>query len=110
MHGNYQNRSGRIRNEIPDKSATPVEAMLSDEPVVDEVDKTPEKTDVAAMVTGCTRLNVREEPNAKAKVVATIPVKSEVIVDLTCSTDEFYKVCNAAGITGFCMRKYISLK
>lgn len=62
---------------------------------------------VMAVVIDCRKLNVREEPKADANVVDTIDVNSEVMIDMTESTDEFYKIHTASGLEGFCMRKYI---
>lgn len=67
------------------------------------------KSFTAGVVTDCTKLNVRKEPSADAEVLATIDALSKVMVDVDASTNEFYKVC-AAGVEGFCMRKYIALK
>lgn len=69
-----------------------------------------EKSVESGFVTGCSRLNVRKEPNVKADVLSVIPANSEVMVELDGSTDDFYKVCTSVGIEGFCMKKYISLK
>lgn len=60
-------------------------------------------------VVGCVKLNVREEPSAKASVVFEIPVDSTVFIDETCSTDEFYKICTEHGVEGYCMKKFIEI-
>lgn len=74
-------------------------------PVVPEVD-TPKNL---GKVVGCVKLNVREEPSAKASVVFEIPVDSTVFIDETCSTDEFYKICTEHGVEGYCMKKFIEI-
>ena len=60
-------------------------------------------------VANCGRLNVRRLPDADAEVVTQLPAGSEVMIDVTGSTDAFYKVCTAAGIDGWCMRRYIEI-
>ena len=60
-------------------------------------------------VIDCVKLNVREEPSAKASVVFEIPVGSTVFIDETCSTDEFYKICTEHGVEGYCMKKFIEI-
>lgn len=65
---------------------------------------------VMAVVTNCRKLNVREEPNADATVIDKIDDNSEVMVDMTESTGEFYKIHTASGLEGFCMRKYIKIQ
>lgn len=60
------------------------------------------------IVTNCTNLNIRVEADPDAHIVAVIPALTEVLIDSDASTNDFYKVCTAAGIEGFCMRKYIA--
>lgn len=82
------------------------EAHLIDETASSEVMKcfTP------GIVTDCLKLNVRETASSDAAVLTIIELLSEVMVDIDASTDDFYKVITAAGVEGFCMRKYIALK
>lgn len=69
-----------------------------------------DKAAVTGVVTDCFKLNLREEANPNANVVAVIPALTEVVIEMEASTDSFYKVCTAAGIEGFCMRKYIAIR
>ena len=57
----------------------------------------------------CLSLNVRKDPSLGAEIVGEIFLNSEVEVDLTQSTEDFYKVCTVSGLEGFCMRKYIKV-
>lgn len=75
-----------------------------DEQAVDE------NATVTGVVTDCLKLNLREEADPDANVVTVIPALAEVVIDMEASTDSFYKVCTAAGIEGFCMRKYIAIR
>ncbi len=68
------------------------------------------KNFASGVVTDCLKLNVRKDPDGDADVLVVINALSEVTVDMDASTDEFYKVRTAAGIEGFCMKKYIALK
>ena len=62
------------------------------------------------IVTNCKKLNVREKPTVEAPVVCEIVCQTELMIDEKESTEEFYKVCTAAGIEGFCMRKFIAIQ
>ena len=79
--------------------------VVPEEPVVE----TP-IPEVVGVVTGCSRLNVRAKPDTDASVVCVIPKSSEVTIDESESTEDFYKVCTAAGAEGFCMKEFIELK
>jgi hypothetical protein len=62
------------------------------------------------LVTDCKKLNVREEPQADAAIICEIAYQTELIIDEKESTEEFYKVCMAVGIEGFCMKKFIAVQ
>lgn len=74
--------------------------------VVEEVVK-PQPKIIKGVVVDCSKLNVRVAPNAKADIACIIDAKSEVKVNMTKSTDDWFSVCTAAGVEGFCMRQYI---
>lgn len=95
----------------------PVETPVVQE-VVDEVVEAPvenvvevpvEKPKViTGVVSGCERLNVRSNPDASADVLCTIDRGTEVVIDKKGSTKDFYKICTAAGVDGFCMKQFIT--
>ena len=60
-------------------------------------------------VSGCSKLNVREEPNLFAEVVCTLDKDVEVMIDEIESTEDFYKIYTASGMEGFCMKKFVTL-
>ena len=93
----YSKNQEKVR-EIQNGVATP-------EPVVEEE---PAKMK-NGIVTDCVKLNVRKEPNTDAEIVCVIAGATEVAIDEANSTDVFYKVCTAAGIEGYCMKKFITL-
>ena len=76
------------------------------EPVVEQ----PAPKPVVGVVTGCKRLNVREVPYLDGPVACVITESTEVTIDNAESTDDFYKVCTAAGVEGFCMKKFIEVE
>ena len=74
---------------------------------VPELKKVPDKRGV---VVECSKLRVRKMPNQNAEVITEILRGSEVKIDDAKSTVGFFKVCTAAGVEGFCMKKYIKVK
>ena len=62
------------------------------------------------IVANCTKLNVREEPRANASIICEVACQTELMIDEAESTEEFFKVCTAAGIEGFCMKKFIAVQ
>ena len=63
-----------------------------------------------AVVVGCAKLNVREEPAPNGAVVAVIDASNEVVVYDSESFGNYYKVCTASGIEGYCVKDYLKLK
>lgn len=62
------------------------------------------------IVTNCNLLNVRKEPNSDAEVLFTIPYSTKVVIENYYSTDDFYKICTASGMEGFCMKTYVAIQ
>jgi hypothetical protein len=69
----------------------------------------PEETTATGTVVNCVKLNVRAEPNATAGIVCAMNVDSEMKIDINKSTNEWYKVCTATGIEGYCMKKFVNI-
>lgn len=80
-------------------------------PEIDIVNETVETVCVPETVTGvvvdCTNLNVRVAPQAIADVACVIGAATEVEINVAKSTDEWFHVCTAAGVEGYCMRKFV---
>lgn len=83
--------------------AEPIEAV---EPAIDPAIETAPAPKIGR-VFGCTSLNVRKAPKTNAVVICTINCHAEVEIDELESTDDFYKICTASGIEGYCMKKFI---
>lgn len=65
---------------------------------------------ITAIVVNCAKLNVREEPSPRAEAVAVIDASNEVVVYDSESFGNYYKVCTASGIEGYCVKDYLKLK
>ena len=98
---NYTNYSSKKPNDEPQNS-------IADK--VNESAEVTESVEVAnpvGIVVGCEKLNVRKEPSVNSEVVFQFPCNMEVEIFIDKSTEDWFYVCNAAGIEGFCMKKYI---
>lgn len=109
---NYSNISSTKPAEEVTPEVTPVEVEVKEEvksePTPVPVAK-PQPKPVTGVVSGCAKLNVRKEPNKDAEIVAVINEGSEVVINRIKSTVDFYAVCTAAGIEGYCMKKFITV-
>ena len=86
--------------------AAPVEPLE----VKTEAPKAEVETTIIGTVVGCSKLNVRAKPSTDADILVVLDVNSEVKVDPARSAVGWVKVITAAGVEGFCMRKFISAK
>lgn len=100
---NYTNYSSKKRSNEPQNSI----ADEVTESVSVEVTEFVEAANPIGVVVGCEKLNVRKEPSINSEVVFQFPCNMEVEIFVDKSTEDWFYVCNAAGIEGFCMKKYI---
>ena len=110
MSKKYVNYSKMASEEpMSEPSVIEPEAALNEEEV--KTLQEDEITTVTAIgvVVGCEKLNVRETPDSAGKIACVIEKGSQVCIDETASTDEWYKVCAKNGIEGFCMKKFIEV-
>ena len=59
------------------------------------------------VVYNCEKLNIRKSASKDSDVVAVVDVGSELLIDTAKSTYNFYKVCTASGIEGYCMSEFV---
>ena len=74
--------------------------------------KTPKKPKtVKGVVSNCASLRVRKEPAVKSNnIISVIDANTEVEIDLDESKEDWYKITTKGGVTGFCMKDYITVK
>lgn len=113
---NYTNYSKPRPDYVPPKAHAnqngqqkPVVKTETAEEQIPVVETEPVKEQKIGVVTDCLVLNVREAPSTDAPVVCTINASTEIVIDEEETTDTFYKICTAAGVEGFCMKRYITL-
>ena len=94
-----------IINAIPD---VPGVAQVAEVTVL-EPEVTAEPETVNGVVYNCAKLNVREKPAAGSRVVSIIDAGSELSVTTDESFGNFYKICTASGIEGYCVKDYVRL-
>lgn len=88
---------------------TPTIAVAPVDPEPEVTPPAPAKP-VKGKVVGCERLRVRKLPNSDSEVLCVIPEGTKVLIDTDKSTVNWYAVSTAAGLNGYCMKKYISTK
>lgn len=94
----------------PIEQVETIETVETEQEEVDELVVEPiASAIVKGRVKGANMLNIRQTPSMTANVVDIIGEGTEVEVELTESTEDFYKICTAAGSEGYCMNTYIEI-
>lgn len=65
---------------------------------------------VKGTVAGCSKLNVRAKPSTDADIVCVLDVESEITINVDKSNTEWFCICTAAGVKGYCMRKFVDAR
>ena len=112
----------KFTNYAKPQQAAPVKPEVVNTPVVEEPVVNPEPPvvtpeppvisevkEVIGVVANCAKLNVREKATTNADIVCELTAGSEVMIDESKSTNDFYKICTASGVEGFCMKKFITV-
>lgn len=96
MNKNYKNYS-KPNNQV-------------EEPQITEEEVSKPKKQMIGVVIDCSSLNIRAKSNINSEIIATVKAGTELLINEDESVNEWYKVCTEAGIEGFCMKKYISVR
>lgn len=102
---NYNQMSKKNNNETP-IDGTPIDET----PVETELVEQPIEPEPIEGVVGCEKLYVRSDATVDSDPVGIIDKDTKVFIYEDESTDEFYKVCTATGLEGYCMKKFISVQ
>lgn len=86
---------------------TPNIAQPKPQLVQETVETRPLPETVAGMVVGCAKLNVRTEASLFSDVICELNVQSEIEINVNKSTKDWFYICTATGVEGYCMRKYV---
>lgn len=74
-----------------------------------EVDEVEEHITILGTVSNCKRLNVRKAPSKDSYIVTEVSEDTQLMIDIEKSTNEWYSICTASGIEGFCMKDFITV-
>lgn len=108
-HGNVAFVEDMMASENITTVSAPVEPMEI-KMAVETVDTVTLPKNVKGVVSNCAKLNVRAEPNVTADIVSVLDNNSEINIDVAKSDKNWFYVCTAAGIEGYCMRKFVNAK
>lgn len=101
----------------PEAPVTPVveapEIPVIVDPVIPVVEPDIVQPAAPAPITGkvvnCKMLNIRVAPRKFADVITVVKEGVELVIDMDRSVEDWYSVCTAAGVEGYCIKEFIEL-
>lgn len=105
---NY-NQMSKKNCDKTEQVETPIETPIDETPIETEPVE-PAKPEPIEGTVNCEKLNVRSDATVDSEPVGVINRDSKVFIYEDESTEEFYKVCTATGLEGYCVKKFISVQ
>ena len=105
---NYNKMSMKQHNETAELLERIDEIIPQPSEIEELVEETPEPM-IEGMVTGCDQMYVRSEASIDSEPLGIIKRDAILRIYESESTNDFYSVCTETGLTGFCVKKFISI-
>lgn len=104
-----QNEVIELESEVIAPAEDPIEDVEIEEIETVETQQPVEtKTYDLGVVTRCNKLRVRSEPRLGDNVVCVLDQGTNVMIDKSESTLDYYKIYTETGIEGYCQKPYIA--
>lgn len=108
-YSQHYNNANNNKPRVVEEELKPVVEPVKPEPqlVQETVETVRLPETVIGMVSGCAKLNVRAEANLFSDVVCILDNTSEIEINVEKSDKDWFYICTASGIEGYCMRKFV---
>ena len=77
--------------------------------IVHNIEDGVENNEVIGKISGFEKLYVRKESNKDSEPVGIVTDKDDLSIDLSHSTDTFYKVITSNGLEGYCVKEFVKI-
>ena len=85
------------------------EYITEPEVIVPNIEDGVENNEVIGKISGFEKLYVRKESNKDSEPVGIVTDKDDLSIDLSHSTDTFYKVITSNGLEGYCVKEFVKI-
>ena len=112
LYMQYNEEENSLKDVTEEMEEEIAEVNEMEEEMIEEseaVEETKEENTLVGYVSGCTKLNIREEAYPGAKVLCIVPEKAVLLIDASESTTEWYKIYTESGMEGYCMKKFVTV-
>ena len=96
--------------EVTETTEEVVEEHITEpEIIVPNIEDGVENNEVIGKISGFEKLYVRKESNKDSEPVGIVTDKDDLSIDLSHSTDTFYKVITSNGLEGYCVKEFVKI-
>lgn len=96
--------------EVIESTEEVVEEHITEpEVIVPNIENGVENNEVIGKISGFEKLYVRKESNKDSEPVGIVTDKDDLSIDLSHSTDTFYKVITSNGLEGYCVKEFVKI-
>ena len=95
--------------ELTDEVQETIEEVIEPEVIVPSIEDGVENNEVIGKISGFEKLYVRKEANKDSEPVGIVTSKDDLSIDITHSTDDFYKVITSNGLEGYCVKEFVKI-
>ena len=85
------------------------EEVTEPEVIVPSIENNVENNEVIGKISGFEKLYVRKEASKDSEPVGIVTDKDDISIDITHSTDDFYKVITSNGLEGYCVKEFVKI-
>ena len=112
LYMQYNEEENSLKDVTEEMEEEIVEVNETEEEMNEEseaAEEVKEENTLVGYVSGCKKLNIREEAYPGAKVLCIVPEKAVLLIDVNASINEWYKIYTESGMEGYCMKKFITV-
>lgn len=95
--------------EVTEPTEEVEEHITEPEVIVPNIEDGVENNEVIGKISGFEKLYVRKESNKDSEPVGIVTDKDDLSIDLSHSTNTFYKVITSNGLEGYCVKEFVKI-
>ena len=96
-------------NETEETTKEVTEEVTEPEVIVPSIENNVENNEVIGKISGFEKLYVRKEASKDSEPVGIVTDKDDLSIDVSNSTDDFYKVITSNGLEGYCVKEFVKI-
>ena len=96
-------------NEAEETTEEVTEEVTEPEVIVPSIENNIENNEVIGKISGFEKLYVRKEASKDSEPVGIVTDKDDLSIDVSRSTDDFYKVITSNGLEGYCVKEFVKI-